>query len=524
MAANGRVWKRALAVLVAAAVVLSGCSWNRSDTSSSKASDPASATPSVSATGPASPTAAAGLARYTTQEVAWRDAGNGIERATIKVPIDYENPDGGDTEVALVRVKSAPGSDRWLFTNPGGPGASGVQVTPVIAALAGMLTPELTKTYNLIGFDPRGVGASDPLVCGTTAQTDAAIADAAPLTAQNQTEWDEQNDALAERCERSNQAQAAHVTTIETARDMDVIRQLIGQEKLDYLGYSYGTYLGTTYAALFPDKVGQMVLDGAVDPNLSPMQASLGQTFGFETAFQAWAENCVASKSGCPVGSSPEAITQAVIDLIARVDATPLPTKDPQRPLGSSGAFYGIANALYAQESWDDLTSALTNALRGDGTALQALADDYFQRGQNGYEANLFQANAVINSLDCQYQPQAEVDAAAFRAASPTFGEISYRLAASSADGCASYPLRTTLTAPDYSAPGAPPILVIGTTRDPATPLANAKALASTLSSGVLLTRDGDGHTAYLQDNACINTTVTDFLVKNTVPADGTAC
>lgn len=506
----------ALVVGVSAAVVLSGCTGNRADAPST--SEPATtAAPTTSA-------AAAGLARYTSQEVSWREAGNGIERATVKVPIDYDNLAAGDTDLALVRVKSAPDSDRWLFSNPGGPGASGVLMTPQIALLAGMLTPELTKAYNFIGFDPRGVAASDPLICGTTAQTDAAIADAAPLTQESQTEWEEQSDALAERCERTNQAQASHVTTIETARDMDVLRQLIGQDKLDYLGFSYGTYLGTTYAALFPDKVGQMVLDGAVDPNQSPMQASLGQTSGFETAFQAWAQDCVASSSGCPVGSSPEQITSAVVDLLERVDAEPLPTKDPQRPLGSSGAFYGVADALYAQETWGDLTSALASALRGDGTALQALADDYFQRGPNGFHTNLFQANSVINSLDCQYQPKGAVDAAAFRAASPTFGEISYRLAASSVDACASYPLRTTLTAPDFSAPGAPPILVIGTTRDPATPLANAKALASTLSSGVLLTRDGDGHTAYLQDNQCINTAVTAFLVEGTVPADGTAC
>ena len=315
---------------------------------------------------------------------------------------------------------------------------------------------------------------------------------------------------------------ADHVTTIETAKDMDVLRSVMGDDKMDYFGFSYGTFLGTTYAALFPDKVGRFVLDGALAPGLNTIQASEVQTQGFQTAITAYINNCVKTVANCPLGSSAGAAATNLRQLLTDVDQNPLPTNDPARPLTQALAFYGIVDTMYNRDSWSSLTDALSAAVNGDGQALLSLSDNYFGRKDGRYDSNLIQANAAINCLDEEVAGGAtQIPESTFVADSPIFGDIIFGMADR---GCGDWPLKTTLTAPDYSAPGTPPILVVGTTRDPATPLIWAQELAQTLDNGVLLTRNGDGHTAYLSGNHCIIQNVDEFFIAGSVPATGTSC
>ncbi|WP_168929374.1 alpha/beta hydrolase [Nocardioides sp. GY 10113] len=453
----------------------------------------------------------------------WTPVTASIATATITVPVDYDDPGGGDMELALVRLMADPDSDRFLFSNPGGPGGSGLDLAVALPDIAENVAPELIETYNLIGFDPRGVGKSSPLTCLDTAALDDVVASAVPGTEEGEADAEEGLETLTEGCAETNGEEASHVTTVEDAQDMEVIRQAIGAEELDYLGFSYGTFLGTTYAALFPDHVGRMVLDGALDPTQTPMESAQGQAQGFQTAFDAWAADCV-DGGDCPVGSSVEDVTDAVQGLLAQVDADPLPTGDQERPLTGSLAFFGIGEPLYTKSDWPKLTAALGAALDGDGSKLLASADAYANRGRKRYQSNQYVAQNMVNALDCQIAPEGEVTEDEFTAESPVFGAHLYHAAAATAD-CRDLSISTDLAAPDYTAPGAAPILVVGTSRDPATPLVNSENLADLLESGVLLTRDGDGHTAYLTGgNACIDRTVTAYLVDGTVPADGTQC
>ncbi len=463
------------------------------------------------------------------QTLAWGDCEGGeegseeleaaFECATATVPIDYADPSAGTTTIALKRLPATGDKQGTLFINPGGPGGSGVEMAFFFSLLA---SEGLKDVYDIVGFDPRGVGASDPLGCLDTASFDELLAtDVDPADADSADRYAALVQAQGEACLQTNPQLAQHVTTVETAMDLDVLRALVGDETLHYFGASYGTFLGTTYAALFPDKAGRLVLDGAVDPSLSLTQAGLRQAAGFQLAFEDYVADCLTAD--CPLGSSMEEIEQKLADLLDAVVDEPLDTADPERPLTQALAFYGIAGPLYAQFEWPFLTSSLVEAFAGDGSELLANADVYNNRGTDGYLTNQAQANTAINCLDAPLHPEPEVTPTEedFVAASPLFGDITYGYLEV---GCMSWPIEPSVEAPDYSAPGAPPILVIGTTGDPATPFASARKLADTLESGVLLIRDGEGHTAYHQGNACIDEAVDAYLVDGVVPADGTEC
>jgi len=440
------------------------------------------------------------------------------ECATVYVPTDYDNPSAGTTAIAVARFQTASLPRGDLFVNPGGPGSAGIG----FAAYLSQVAPTLAGNYNIVGFDPRGTGKSDPLVCLDAAQLDALNAmDPTPdSSAERQQEVDLVS-AQGQACADNSGLLASHVTTIETAKDIDVLRAVLGDDKLDYFGFSYGTFLGTTYAALFPDKVDRFVLDGALVPGMNGMQVSEGQTQGFQTAVDAYMKDCIKQPS-CPLGSTVTDASTKFRDLLTSVDQTPLPTGDPARPLTQSLAFYGIVDTMYNPQSWSSLTSALAQAFGGNGQQMLALADDYFGRSGGQYDNNLIQANTAINCLDQEVAGgSTQIPESTFVKDSPIFGDIVYGMADI---GCGNWPEKTTLTPPDYAATGTPPILVIGTTRDPATPLMWAQQLAKTLTNGVLLTRNGDGHTAYLSGNQCIVQNVDAFLDGGVVPANGTHC
>jgi pimeloyl-ACP methyl ester carboxylesterase len=465
------------------------------------------------------------LARFYAQHVTWehcRDSDT-LECGTVTVPLDYARPQGRTIDLAVLKNPAADPDQRLgsLVVNPGGPGAPGADY----AAQAGLaFTDPVRDHYDVVGFDPRGTGDSSPVDCLSDQDLDSFVAsDPSPDTAEEQQEYLRWVRRFGAGCEQLSGAVAAHVSTVEAARDMDVIRAALGESKLDYFGASYGTKLGATYAELFPRKVGRFVLDGAVDLSIDKRTESLQQAAGFETALRAYVENCVQTTDACFLGDSVDAGLQRIQDFLDQVDASPLPTSEG-RELTIGNAFYGVALPLYVRDYWILLSSALKSAFDGDGTQLLRLSDIYVGRDPDGaYANNSQEALSVINCLDDPSSiTAAQVPAAEqqFEQASPTFGDSF----AWSLTGCSGLHDRASEKPPVVDAAGAAPIVVIGTTRDPATPLVWAEHLADQLDSGVLIRREGDGHTGYNAGNPCVDSAVEDYLVDGTVPEDGLTC
>lgn len=478
--------------------------------------------PVATATATAMPATSPALSRFYDQSLRWRGCGDG-ECAWMKVPLVYSRPDGATVDIAVYRQAA---TDRHavvgdLVVNPGGPGQSGIQYA---AASSYVFGEPLLRHFNIVGFDPRGVGQSDPLKCWGTAQMDAFVAaDPMPSTSREMRDASAQMHAFGESCLRNSGALARNMSTVDVARDMDILRAALHRPRLDYFGASYGTMLGATYADLFPSHVGRMVLDGAMNPELSNYELNLTQAHGFEVALRSYVANCV-QQPGCVLGDSVDSGVRRIQQFFAETSKAPLPTGDSKRPLTEGLAVTAVIEPLYSRDSWSTLTMALTSALRNhDGRALLMLADLYTGRTPKGYSDNSMN---VLYNVDClddgESIPPAQVAEhyPAFEKASPTFG----KMFAFSLSACSTWPIRTGRRPHALQAKGAPPILVIGTTRDPATPLSWAQGLARQLDSGVLVIRNGDGHTGYHQGNACTDHAVEAYLVSDEVPRSGLRC
>jgi pimeloyl-ACP methyl ester carboxylesterase len=475
-------------------------------------------TPSPGATRPPS----AALARFYSQQLSWEPCRDDALCATLTVPLDYHRPGGATIDLAVLKVPAADPGQRLgsLVVNPGGPGAPG---TDYAASAGSVFREPLLDAYDVVGFDPRGTGDSDPVDCLTDEQLDDYLAtDPDPDTPEEVREFGGWLDTLGRGCAERSGALAAHVTTVEAARDMDVLRAALGESTMTYFGASYGTKLGATYADLFPRRVGRMVLDGAVDLSISSRELSLEQAAGFETALRAYVQNCVDETDSCFLGGTVEDGLDRIRQFIDDVDADPLPGSDG-RELRVGNAFYGIVLPLYSRDYWPILSQALRAAFDGDGSVLLQLSDIYNSRGADGYTDNSSEAIYAINCLDDPYAiTPAEVPAnvADFEEASPTFG----RVFAWGLTTCGGIQEHSTERDRDVRAAGAAPIVVVGTTRDPATPYDWAVHLSDQLESGVLVSRDGDGHTGYNSGNDCVDEAVEDYLVDGTVPRDGLSC
>lgn len=476
--------------------------------------------------GPGGPAAtgapSADLSRFYGQQPDWQPCGR-FYCARLTVPLDYADPAGETISLALLmRPAGVPGERvGYLVVNPGGPGAPG---TDYARGATTYFRRELTDRFDVVGFDPRGTGDSSPVDCLTDAEMDAWISvDRNPDTPAEEQELLDQMERFGAGCTARSGALAAHISTIEAARDIDVLRSALGEETLTYFGASYGTKLGATYADLFPGRAGRLVLDGAVDPTLGVRAVNREQAAGFDTALRAYVQNCVDSTDSCFLGSSVDAGVARVAQLLADLDNRPLPA-GAGRELTSGAAFFGIAVPLYNRDYWFLLSQGLKDALDGDGRALQLLADAYFSRNADGsYASNSEEAYRAITCLDnpAWLTPaQVERQLPSFERAAPTFGDVF----AWDTMMCRGFTARAEEQPQPLDAPGAPPILVIGTTRDPATPLTWAQALAGQLDSGVLVTRDGDGHTGYHSGNGCVDDAVEAYLIDGTVPQDGLAC
>lgn len=457
------------------------------------------------------------------QSVTWTDCGGGAECARIEVPMDYADPTGERVELALKRLGAGTPGERLgsLLINPGGPGGSG---TTLVDSASFVLSADLMDAYDVVGFDPRGVGDSTPITCVSDAELDALRA------AVYDTSTPEGRDALrtdmirlADACGANTGPLLGYVDTVSAARDMDIIRSVLGDERLTYLGYSYGTALGAAYADLFPTRVGRLVLDGGLDPTLDYAALGLGQAAGFEAALRSYAEDCLAG-GDCPLtGSVDEAVgqVQRFFDLLA---GSPLPTSS-DRELTQSLAVSGVLLTLYDDQYWPILSEALRAAMTNrDGSQLLFLADLVADRQADGtYASNSTVALTAINCLDLPVNADpAAMDAEAEKliAASPTFG----RFFAYGEIACDVWPVDAVGVRGPLAAEGAAPILVIGTTGDPATPYAWSVALAEQLESGLLLTFDGEGHTAYGRSNDCVTDAVDGYLIDGAVPEDGLVC
>lgn len=480
-----------------------------------RATPTASSSPSASASVLKSRPAT--LAAFDRQRLTWRSCHDGLQCTTLLVPLDYTKPAGRRLHIAVIRERASGTSQGSLIVNPGGPGASGVDFVVQAASVFN----QLTTHFDLVSFDPRGVGASDPIRCLTSAQLDAYVNLVPNPTTPAQRRADIQASRhFADACYRKNGSYLEHVGTKDQARDMDILRAALGDAKLTYYGASYGTYLGAKYAELYPTHIRAMVLDGALNPAESSTAANRVQATGFETDLRDFLAFCVRS-GHCPFGSTSAAATQGLDRMIARVTAHPL--RVGSRIVGAGELFEGLAAGLYSTNDWPQLQSVLGAAQSGNGSGVLIFADSLTGRNADGTYNNLIESNMAINCID-RPSPRSvsvyERDAVKFARVAPHFGAaIEY-----GSLPCAFWRVPPVEPAHAVSAPGAPPILVIGTTRDPATPFVWAKALASQLSSGVLLTHDGDGHTAYIDHNPCVDAVVANYVFNLKPPKPGTVC
>jgi pimeloyl-ACP methyl ester carboxylesterase len=507
------------ALSAAAALLASGCGLGSSD-GGREENRPSSPGPT------GTPTSKSGRplpASLTSQQLDWGrcEGGDGGSApgddwrcATLKAPLDWAKPDGETIDLALIRA-TAEGDDRIgsLLFNFGGPGGSGLSGLPAF----GPDYEKLRDRYDLVSWDPRGVGASEGIRCRDDKRIQAAEAvDVTPDTPAEETAFFADAARFGQGCLRDAGKLLSHVSTTDTARDMDLMRHVLGDAKMHYFGISYGTELGGVYAHLFPRNVGRMVLDAVVDPSADTIGHAKNQALGFQRALDDYLE---------ATGQDPAEGTRKIADMLEEIDARPLPTSSG-RKLTQTLAVLGVVVPLYSKSGWPVLTSALKEAERGDGSGLLALADSYNDRDASGRYGTGTHSQRVISCLDDRQRPtpeEAKKRLPEFEKLSPVFGRF---LGWDTAGWCHEWPVPGQFDTPEVSAPGAPPILVVGNTGDPATPYEGARRMADELGEGVgvVLTWKGEGHGAYRSGSDCVDSTVNAYVLDGSVPKDGKVC
>lgn len=502
-----------VAALAAASLALTGCLY---------ALIPEEAAVSTASPAPDTAGVPEDLLPFYEQTLDWRACDAGFECTTVTAPLDWAEPSRGEIELSVIRSRATGGDPVGsLLTNPGGPGASGVGL--IRDSLAYAVGEPLREQFDVIGFDPRGVGESTAVTCFDDAEMDDYLF-GIPGNERGSDAWTEEllerHAEFADACDANSGGILPYITTENAARDMDLLRAVLGDSELHYLGYSYGTFLGATYAKLFPERVGRLVLDGAIDPSIPGLEVSVVQGIGFESALRAYMADCLEG-SDCPFRGSVDDAMADLGALLASVDRDPLPAADGRR-LGADSLLTAIVSALYSQESWSYLTSALDSALQGDPETAFLLADFYYNRVDGTYLDNQTEAFRAYNCVDYPVDT-AETDVAAaeerLRTEAPTVAPYWF-----GPDACEVWPYPPTGVREPITAEGAPPIVVVGTTNDPATPYEWSVALADQLSSGVLVTREGEGHTGYNKGNDCVDRAVEQYLIDGVVPEDGLVC
>ncbi|GAA1449536.1 alpha/beta hydrolase [Leifsonia poae] len=472
---------------------------------------------------PVKETVATDLQPFYDQVLTWTSCSSGKQCATAKVPLDWNNPSAGDVKLALIRQQAKGTKQGSLLVNPGGPGGSGYDFVKDSVDYA--TDASLQNAFDVVGFDPRGVGHSTAVTCYDAKQMDDYLYGITPGV-RGSDSWIAANATTSRdfgaACKQNTGALLEHVDTVSAARDLDVLRAVLGDKKLNYLGYSYGTYLGAVYADLFPGKTGRLVLDGALDPAATNFDVTKVQAQGFESALRAYLTDCLSQK-GCPFSGTVDEGMSTISDLLASVEQSPIRNSDG-RELGANTLVTAIIYPLYDATAWSYLSDLFTTVMKGDASYAFTLADGYNNRQSDGtYGDNSTEAFMAINCLDYTYDDNPATmrqQAADLAKAAPVIGPYM----AYGDIGCGNWPYKTTYKRGPIAAEGSAPILVVGTTNDPATPYVWAKNLAGELQNGHLLTYKGEGHTAYNKSNSCVNNTVDDYLLKGTLPADGKTC
>ncbi|MFJ4643344.1 alpha/beta hydrolase [Streptomyces bobili] len=444
--------------------------------------------------------------------------------ATMQAPLDWSEPEGDRIGVALIRARTSGPDNRRigsLLFNFGGPGGSGITTLPAF----GEDYSTLRTRYDLVSFDPRGVGRSAGVRCQNDEQLDAYFQqDMTPDDAAERSTLLDNTKEFNAACEKKSKKILPYVRSTDAARDMALMRQVLGDDKLHYFGISYGTELGGVYAHLFPENVGRAVFDAVVDPTQTPEQGALGQARGFQLALDNFAEDCTSKTEDCPVGDTPQTVKDRIATLLKTLDAEPIPGVFP-RELTQTAATNGIAQSLYSKDFWEYLTEGLQQAYDGDGSILMLLSDSMNGRNENGEYSNITAANVSVNCADdrARYSvAQVERRLPEFRAASPLFGDF----LAWGMVGCTDWAVPGAADHPDVSAAGSAPILVVGNTGDPATPYEGARKMVAALGQGVgvELTYEGQGHGAYDSKNKCVRAAVDGYLLNGRPPTAGTVC
>ncbi|MFF1650300.1 alpha/beta hydrolase [Streptomyces sp. NPDC058240] len=521
MVAHARAGALAGAALLLTGL-LAGCGGGTDDKPANGTDHDAAPSAGRPSTTPGTPRLPAAL---TSQRLDWkgcearageRAPGSDWRCSTVRVPLDYAKPDGETIGIALIRKKAGNTSRRLgsMLFNFGGPGGSGVSILPRAAGSYG----NLNSRYDLVGFDPRGVAGSEGVSCRTDKEQENAYrkVDMTPDTAAEEVAFLKDGADFGAGCERRSGKVLPYVGTTNAARDMDLIREVLGDKKLTYFGVSYGTELGGTYAHLFPGNIGRTVLDAVVDPTADTIGHARNQATGFQRAL----ENYLKDR-----GQDPKAGTRRIARLLERIDKKPLPTTSG-RELNDSLAVTGIVMPLYSKSNWPYLTQALDEAEKsGTGNMLLQLADSYNGRDEKGHYDTQNHSQRAISCADSSLRPTADEAKALlpeFRKLSPVFGPF---LAWDTAGWCSQWPVKGEHENPEASAPGAGPILVVGTTGDPATPYEGARKMADELGKGVgiMLTNKGEGHGAY-GGNSCVTSTVDAYFLDGMVPEDGKTC
>jgi len=457
-----------------------------------------------------------------TPDLVWTPIDGGLEEATLTVPVNHDSPDAGTLELRVLRRPADDPTERIgsLLVNPGGPGISAANL--LVVGAEDYFQPELLARFDIVGVDPRGTGGSTPVIdCIDDYDALAAATDLTPVDDEARAAQIALLTDYAESCVARTGDAITHMSTASTARDFDVLRRALGEDSITYFGFSYGCILGATWATLFPETVRAAALDGCGDPNADPLEIALQQSAGFQASVETFLESCVAAGPDCPIPHDGDP-ADALRELWARAADGGIPSMPGRPAVNQSILQTATILAMYSEELWPVFAEAVAIGLDGDGSLLLLLSDAYNQRSEDGTWPNSNEALTVISCMDAPSQPTAAeraVLATELHEIAPLVHPEGTFVAASVCDL-----LPATGDEPvTITGVGAPPLIVIGNTGDPATPFASTERMAAALESAVLVTFESNNHTAYGLD-ACINDIVHRYLIDGVVPAVGTRC